>query len=84
MVHLHGGDFNLAVWRFCLQLQSLMYVNTTCDHAYYKTVYTEHRSVCQVKISTNVHYIPVHQTYCSPNIPHTYTVVDTRYDFLLE
>ena len=37
--HIHstfGGDFNLMVWQFWLQLPNLMYVNTTHKHVYYE------------------------------------------------
>ena len=58
------GDFNLAVWWFWLQSPNLMYANTTYNHVYYEAMYTEYCPVCQTKISTNVHYIPICQTYC--------------------
>ena len=44
MVHVYhirstfGGDFNLVVWWFWLQLPNLMYINTTYNHVYYEFV----------------------------------------------
>ena len=35
---------------------------------YHEALYTLYHSVCQTKMSTNVHYIPIHQTYCLPNV----------------
>ena len=32
-------------------------------------VYTQYRPVRQTKMSTNVHYVPICQTYYLPNIP---------------
>ena len=64
MVHLAV----ILIWRFgdfTFHHQNLMYADTTYNHVYY-----EYCPVRQVKISVNVHYIPIHQTCCSPNIPY--------------
>ena len=37
-------------------------------------MYTQYRPVFQTKISANVHYVPIRQTYCSPNIPRTWYI----------
>ena len=34
----------------------------------HEAIYTLYHSACQTKMSANVHYIPIHQTYCMPNI----------------
>ena len=62
------GDFNLAVWQFWLQSPNLMYTNTTYNHVYYEAMYPKYCLVYQTKISTNVHCIPICQTYCLPSI----------------
>ena len=35
-----------------------------------QAMYTQHCPVRQTKIPANVYYIPIRQTYCTPNIPH--------------
>ena len=53
-IYVHGrfgGDFNLVVCQFCLQLPNLMHPNTKYGHIYYEGMYTQ--------------YCPVHQTKCS-------------------
>ena len=46
-----------------------MYANTTYNYVYYEAMYTEYHPVRQTKIFANVHYIPIRQTYCTPNVP---------------
>ena len=52
-------------------MSHLMYANATYIHVYYevyKAMYTEYRHVRQAKMSANVHYVTICQTYYSPNI----------------
>ena len=35
---------------------------------YYEAIYTQYHPVRQTKMSPNVHYVTLRQTYCSPNI----------------
>ena len=37
--------------------------------------------ICQTKMSANVHYVPIHQTYCSPNIPCIQYISITRMNY---
>lgn len=54
------SDFNLVVWRFWLRLPTLMYINTAHNYVYYKAMYTQHRPLCQTKISVSVHNKKLH------------------------
>ena len=54
------SDFNLVVWRFWLRLPNLMYTNTAHNYVYYKAMYTQHRPLCQTKISVSVHNKKLH------------------------
>ena len=42
-------------------------------------MYTQYCPVCQTKMSANVHYVQVCETYCSPNIPRKYGMYSTMY-----
>ena len=53
LLYIHGrfgGDFNLVVCQFCLQLPNLMHPNTKYGHMYYEgIIYTQYCSVRQTK-----------------------------------
>ena len=34
----------------------------------HEAMYTQYSPVCETKMPVNVHYVPIRQTYCSPNI----------------
>ena len=69
-----GGNFNLAVWRLWLRSPNLMYANTviiTCimkRHEALQCTLKSYYPVRQTEMYANVHYVPIHQTYCSPCI----------------
>ena len=60
-----GSDFNLVVWQFWLRSPNLMYANTTYNHVYYETMYTQYHPFAK---PDNVHYVPILQNYWPPNI----------------
>ena len=58
----------ILIWRFGDCGPNLMYTNTTYNHVSHEAMYSEYRLIRKTKISDNVHYDSICQTYCLPNI----------------
>ena len=70
-----GGGFNLVVWHTWLRSPNLMYDNTTCNHVYYEQCTLNVALFAKLKCPPMcMHYAPIRENYCSPNVPCIYDI----------